>query len=91
MLTWLDRLEVFAEWAATVVTRSTVDVAVENLALRYQLAMYEKKRPKPKLDDTDSLFWVFLYRISDAVERVLRVVSHRRASVMNGRMFLWQR
>jgi len=66
MLTWLDRLEVFAEWAATVVTRSTVDMAAENLALRYQ---------QPQLDDMDRLFWVILYRVSDAVERVLRVVK----------------
>jgi len=35
-------------------------LAMENLALRQQLAVYKRKRPRPPLSDTDRLFWTAL-------------------------------
>src|SRR5256712_1046381 len=35
-------------------------VALENLALRHQLAVYKKRVPRPKVRRSDRLFWVVL-------------------------------
>ena len=35
-------------------------LAMENLALRQQLAVYKRKRPRPRLSDLDRLFWTAL-------------------------------
>jgi hypothetical protein len=39
------------------------DLALENLALRQQLAVYKKTHPRPRLTDADRQFWVLLSRI----------------------------
>jgi hypothetical protein len=38
-------------------------LALENLALRHQLAVYRRTAPRPKLHPTDRLFWVGLARV----------------------------
>ena len=38
-------------------------LAVENLALRQQLAVYKRTTGRPKLRTTDRLFWVGLARV----------------------------
>jgi putative transposase len=38
-------------------------LALENLALRQQLAVYKKTRRRPKLHPSDRLFWVSLSRV----------------------------
>jgi hypothetical protein len=38
-------------------------VAVENLALRLQLAAYKRKRGRPVLTQRDRLFWVGLSQV----------------------------
>ena len=38
-------------------------VALENAALRQQLAILTQNRPRPKLRDQDRLFWIFLTKI----------------------------
>jgi len=35
-------------------------LALENLALRHQLAVYERTATRPKLRTTDRLFWIWL-------------------------------
>ena len=40
--------------------RSRADLVLENLALRQQLGTLKRKRPRPRLDDTDRGFWVAL-------------------------------
>ncbi len=37
-------------------------LALENLALRQQLAMYRRARPRPAVRGSDRLFWVSLRR-----------------------------
>ena len=38
-------------------------LALENLALHQQLAVYKRTAPRPKLRTTDRLFWVALARV----------------------------
>src|SRR5438445_10720253 len=38
-------------------------LALENLALRHQLAVYKRPTTRPKLRTTDRLFWVWLARV----------------------------
>src|SRR5882724_2484205 len=38
-------------------------LALENLALRHQLAVYRRSKPRPKLRTTDRVFWVGLARV----------------------------
>src|SRR5215469_14221744 len=38
-------------------------LALENLALRHQLAVYKRTLMRPKLHTTDRLFWVWLARV----------------------------
>src|SRR6516165_8677699 len=46
--------------AARVFFRSRTDIAVEVLALRQQVAVLKRKRPKPPLCPLDRLFWTVL-------------------------------
>ena len=38
-------------------------VALENAALRQQLAVFKRSVPRPKLNNRDRLFWIGLYLI----------------------------
>src|SRR5207253_6406465 len=50
-------------------------VALENLALRHQLAVYRRTAPQPKLRTTDRLFWVLLARVWAGWRRPLVIVT----------------
>ncbi len=50
-------------------------VALENLALRHQLAVYEKTVNRAKLCRSDRLFWVALSRVWAGWRQALVVVS----------------
>src|SRR5215510_4680704 len=39
------------------------DLALENLALRQQLAIFKLRHPRPRLRPTDRIFWVWLSNI----------------------------
>src|SRR5262245_64693103 len=39
------------------------NLALENLALRQQLAVFKRRHPRPKLQPTDRLFWVWLSKL----------------------------
>jgi putative transposase len=43
--------------------RNAREIALENLALRQQLAVMKRQRPRPRLRSADRLFWVWLSRI----------------------------
>src|SRR5207237_8888811 len=38
-------------------------LALEAVALRQQLAVFQRKQPRPKLDRLDRLFWIVLRRL----------------------------
>src|SRR3989441_169353 len=43
--------------------RTHRDLALENLALRQQLAVWKAREPRPRLTEMDRIFWVFLSRL----------------------------
>src|SRR2546428_656185 len=51
------------------------DVALENLALRHQLAVYKKTVSRPKMRRSDRLFWVALSRVWAGWRQALVIVS----------------
>src|SRR5215471_11599286 len=48
--------------ALRVFFRSRCDTALEVLALRQQVAVLKRKRPRPTLNSLDRLFWTLLHR-----------------------------
>ena len=55
--------------------RSRQDNALEILALRQQLAVLKRKRPRPRLNPVDRLFWIALRRVWPRWADVLVVVK----------------
>ena len=55
--------------------RSRRELALENLALRQPLAAVKLRHPKPRLTDTDRLFWVLLSRVWKNWRTSLHVVQ----------------
>jgi len=43
--------------------RSKQDIVLENLALRRQLAVQQRRIKRPEIKNTDRIFWVWLSRI----------------------------
>jgi hypothetical protein len=50
-------------------------LALENLALHHQLAVYRRTKPRPKLRTTDRLFWVVLARVWAGWRQSLVIVT----------------
>src|SRR5467141_3319204 len=50
-------------------------LAIENLALRQQLAVYKRTTARPKLRTTDRLFWIWLARVWAGWRQALVIVS----------------
>jgi hypothetical protein len=50
-------------------------VALENAALRQQLAVYKRNVPRPKLNNRDRLFWIGLYMIWQDWKSALMIVQ----------------
>jgi putative transposase len=61
--------------AARSALRTHADLAVENLALRQQLAVLQRRRPRPPLAWTDRLFWIALSRIWVSWRSALAIVK----------------
>src|SRR5262245_29222259 len=59
---------------ARVLLRERRDRALENLALRQQLALYERQRKRPKLQARHRVLWTLLSRYWPEWRRVLVVV-----------------
>src|SRR5438034_2343363 len=54
-------------------------VALENLALRHQLAVYKRTVTRPKVRRSDRLFWVALSRVWVGWRQALVIVSPNRS------------
>jgi putative transposase len=65
-------------WIVLGTLRSAVrthrDLALENLALRQQLAVWKARQPRPRLREMDRLFWVLLSRLWTSWRRSLHLV-----------------
>ena len=66
-------LSLFA--AVGVYFRSRTDTALEVLALRQQVAVLKRRRPRPPLSPLDRLFWVALQDIWARWREVLVIVK----------------
>jgi len=51
------------------------DLALENLALRQQLAIFKRRHPRPRLRPTDRIFWVWLSKIWAGWREALIIVK----------------
>jgi putative transposase len=51
------------------------NLALENLALRQQLAVFKRRHPRPKLQPTDRLFWVWLSKVWTDWQTALIIVK----------------
>ena len=58
-------------------------VALENLALRQQLAMWKARQPRPQLAATDRIFWVML-SVRTTCRSCAQVARARRVQVIGG-------
>ena len=54
--------------------RTHRDLALENLALRQQLAVWKAREPRPRLTEMDRIFWVFLSKLWTSWRHSLLVV-----------------
>jgi len=61
--------------AIRVIFRSRSDTALEVLALRQQVAVLKRKRPRPKLNSWDRLFWTTLRQCWSSWSEVLVLVQ----------------
>ncbi len=55
--------------------RLRFDLAIENAALRQQLAVLKQRRPRPRLRDSDRLFWVLLRHVWSGWAEALIIVK----------------
>jgi putative transposase len=70
----LPVLRLLFVWTARL-SRSRRNLFLENLALRQQLAVLNKRRPKPRFAGSDRLFWVLLRRFSSNWKQALILVQ----------------
>ena len=61
--------------AVGVFLRSRTDTAIEVLALRQQVAVLKRKRPRPTLNSGDRLFWTTLRALSCRWADILVIVK----------------
>ena len=54
--------------------RTHRELALENLALRQQLAVWKAREPRPRLTQMDRIFWVLLSRVWTSWRHTLQVV-----------------
>ena len=50
-------------------------VVAENLALRQQLAVYQRKQPRPKIKLRDRIFWILLKKLSGRWKKLLYIAQ----------------
>src|SRR5256712_11831498 len=56
------------------IVRTRRELALENLALRQQLAVWKARQPRPRLTAIDRLFWIVLSRLWKSWRRSRQVV-----------------
>jgi len=70
MLRWLGILTGTLRSAV----RTRRELALENLALRQQLAVWKSRKPRPRLTEMDRIFWVLLSRLWTGWRQSLQLV-----------------
>ena len=57
------QLALWMFWAVRALCEQRMELAVENLAYRQQLASYERKGRRPRISRLDRVLWAFLYGV----------------------------
>ena len=57
--------------------RGRRDLALENMALRQQLAVLQRNTKRPRFTDGDRLFWVLYSKVADGWQKVLLIARPR--------------
>ena len=65
------------------------DLVLENLALRQQLAVYRRMRPKPRLHWSDRVFWIALRTAWSNWKSALVMVRPTTVIAWHRRGFAW--
>lgn len=71
MLKWLV---ILAQTLGSALT-SRQDLALENIALRQQVAILKQKCPRPRLTNGDRFFWILISRMWPAWRNAIHVVQ----------------
>ena len=73
--------------------RSSASLRLENLALRHQLAVYKQRGPRPRLRQSDRVFWAWLARLWSGWHAALAFVQPRTVIVWQRKRFRdhWRR
>jgi hypothetical protein len=69
--------------------RGRSDIALEVLALRQQLAVLKRKRPRPPLNSLDRLFWTILLQLWSRWAEVLVIVKSKTVVGWHRAGFRW--
>ena len=75
--------------AMRVFFRSRSDTALEVLALRQQVAILKRKRPRPRLSSLDRLFWTILLQLWSRWDEVLVIVKSKTVVGWHRAGFRW--
>src|ERR1041385_2547264 len=75
--------------AMRVFFRSRSDTALEVLALRQQVAVLKRKRPRPRLSSRDRLFWTILLQLWSRWDEVLVIVKSKTVVGWHRAGFRW--
>jgi len=75
--------------ALRVFFRSRSDTALEVLALRQQVAVLKRKRPRPRLSSLDRLFWTILLQLWSRWDEVLVIVKSKTVVGWHRAGFRW--
>ncbi len=70
--------------------RSRNDLGLELVALRHQLAILKRQKPRPKLSRSDRLFWLTLRRLGPKWSTVLLIVNPETVVRWHRAGFRWQ-
>ncbi len=84
-------LELLGSLFATAKTalKTRRDLALEKLALRQQLAVFKRGRPRPRLNQGDQLFWVWLSRTWKDWTEALIIVKPETVIRWHSKGFKW--
>ena len=66
--------------AVRVILMCRADLALESLALRQQVAVLQRRRPRPKLSRMDRLFWTALRSVWQRAESARAKCAARRGA-----------
>ena len=65
------------------------ELALENLALRQQLAVLRRSVKRPRLSNVDREFWVLLWVLPRRVQKYKRTQDPRAGLFRNKRVYAW--